>query len=48
MQGSAVTILPFSCVASILISASIIPISIFQFWLDDFRFSDSNISLIPI
>ena len=48
VTGSAVTILLVRCVASILISASIIPISIFRFWLDDFRFSDSKISIIPI
>ena len=47
-QSSAVSILLVSCVTSILISASIIPISIFRFWLDDFRFSDLNISIIPI
>ena len=44
---SAVTIL-VSCMASILISASIILILIIRFWLDNFRFSDSNISIIPI
>ena len=48
VHSSAVTILLVSCVASNLILASIIPIPIFRFSLDDFRFSDSKISIIPI
>ena len=46
--SSAVTIFLVSCVASILISASIIPVSIFRSWLDDFWFSDSNMSIFSI
>ena len=45
---SAVTIFLDSCVTSILIPASVIPISIFRFWFNDFRFFNSNISVYSI
>ena len=44
-KDSAVTIFFVSFVASILISASVIPNSIFRFWLDIIRFFDSNMHI---
>ena len=45
VYNSAVTIFVVSFAASILISASVIPNSIFRFWLDIFQFSDSNMHI---